>query len=219
MDIQKDLRKYFGCMEAIKARLAILDALGSGQKPLSHIEFDREIVAIQFRKTLELLAFASMVANRAEYERAYADFASHWNPKDLFSQLELVNADFYPQAFKVGSIDPNGVKHLVPLKGGFLTKPQFITLYDRCGGILHSRNPYSEKQTSWFKEPDIQKWVKHIRTLLRFHRARMYGHSGGWLVTMNFSVVGDTTAHPFEAVPDSPNHSMHSDGAATRPRR
>src|ERR1700731_738919 len=58
---------------------------------------DKELVFLQLRKILELLAFASLTANREKYAAAHKKFATFWRAKDMLQDLEKVNPDFYPR--------------------------------------------------------------------------------------------------------------------------
>ena len=62
--------------------------------------FNIELVFVQLRKTLELIAFASLTTNKQKYSAAYANFATHWRVKDTLKALEKINPDFYPVPLK-----------------------------------------------------------------------------------------------------------------------
>ncbi len=56
-----------------------------------------EGVFVQFRKTLELIAFAPLSAHRKQYSEAYANYQLHWRAKDMLKAVKVLNPDFYPK--------------------------------------------------------------------------------------------------------------------------
>lgn len=199
-----DIVKYCVCMEEVKARITLLDSVIAGSISFGRSDFETELFAVHFRKILELIVFSSMVANKGQYSNAHKNFASHWNAKEMLDHLESINPEFYPSPMKVASISVDGVKNLQFLQYGFLTKKQFISLYNRCGGALHTKNPYSSKLSSSLDKSDAKKWISHIQKLLWFHRARMFGESEGWIVVMQHETDDQVHAFPFHALPSQP---------------
>jgi len=45
--------------------------------------FDIELIFVQFRKILELIAFSTLTANREKYSIAHANFSLHWKAKSI----------------------------------------------------------------------------------------------------------------------------------------
>ncbi len=54
------------------------------------------------------------------------------------------------------------------MKVGFLTRDDFVFLYDAASKMLHARNPFSA-QTSVEIKYEIPVWVERIRSLVRIH--------------------------------------------------
>jgi len=63
-------------MEEIRDRLGLIAAVGEHKISTSVQVFDIELAFLQLRKSLELIAFASLIANKDKYSAAYANFAS-----------------------------------------------------------------------------------------------------------------------------------------------
>lgn len=136
---------------------------------------DVEIVFLQFRKVLEQIAFASLSANRKAYAAARSRFASDWRAKAMLAYLEEINPGFYPQPFRIVSRAPYGGSSLMrtePLTDGFLTKDEFIELYDYCAEVLHVRNPYSV-QGGGNVRLQAQEWLSRIEKLVRLHMTHL----------------------------------------------
>ena len=75
-DYAGELReKYLGCMREIKHRTDVIQRFLSQEIHARYLASTAECIALQFRKTLELIALASLVANREEYAKQRANFS------------------------------------------------------------------------------------------------------------------------------------------------
>lgn len=177
--------KYCNYLHDIKTRLAAIQQIAGGKatiNPLGREDFDIEFVAIQLRKSLEGIAFSSLIANKEVYSVQHKNFAKHWNPKLLFKDLERLNPDFYPKPLGVISEpDERGVKNIDYLEEGFLTKENFVFLYDKCGKALHTLNPYSDSNVIDLKL-SVHEWVDKIIKLLFMHQVKLIDDSETFVV-------------------------------------
>jgi len=57
----------------------------------------------------------------------------------------------------------------------YLTKERFVTLYDKCGSILHTKNPFASEQDYAKLEEEGPKWYLRIVNLLNAHTIRLVG--------------------------------------------
>jgi hypothetical protein len=167
--VELELTTYCNCMEEVKHRVGLVRSLLAATVSTGYPAFDREMVFLQFRKILELVAFASLTANKDVYSAAYATFASHWNAQRMLRDLEKVNADFYPLALEPYTPSADGIKHFPRAADGFLTKEEFITLYDLCAKFLHARNPFSTEDPMIQLTYSAEQWVSRIQKLLSLH--------------------------------------------------
>ncbi len=140
---QSDIQKYCNLMEEVKRRTLVINAFGNRLTTTPYGATNIECVYLQLRKILELIALGSLVANKVEFSKVYSEFSKYWNAKHLLRDLEKVNPQFYPQPI----IERPGTKPEVtadcdPKTSGFLTKEDFLKLYEKCGKIMHAGNPY-----------------------------------------------------------------------------
>jgi hypothetical protein len=133
-------------------------------------------VYLQFRKILELIALASLVANKDEYSKIRTRFETDWHAERILDTLEKANPLFYPRPSKQ-VLDRNTQKviALEPITSGFLEKHDFIELYRLCSELMHSRNPFSSKLDLDDYKFRIDEWFKKITTLLNHHQIQLYG--------------------------------------------
>ena len=172
--LPSDIQKYCACMDQVKARLALATSIMNAPPPAGDHSAQAELIAIQFRKILELIAFGSLVANQVKFSTAYADFATHWKVKGLLANLKIINADFYPTPLKPMVLQSDGVKHFPKVLSGFLNLNQFSNLYDDCNSVLHTSNPFNiKRKAKSISKEAAAKWIKHIKVLLNIHLARL----------------------------------------------
>ena len=83
----EDTSRYLQCMQEVRERLKLIE-LVTERKLTTGREFsDVEFVFLQLRKILELIAFASLTANKEKYSAVHAKFATHWKAKEYACSL------------------------------------------------------------------------------------------------------------------------------------
>ncbi|MGD1100530.1 MAG: hypothetical protein ABSA59_00560 [Terriglobia bacterium] len=137
-----DIEKYAGTMSEIKLRTEVIHLFLSGQREARYIPTTVETIGLQFRKVFELIAFASLVANRNQYSLAYSDFAKHWEAAKLLKNLRRINPNFYPKPVIEVQSDRPGVLHALKDRDqDYLTQEDLIEAHGRCGALMHGANP------------------------------------------------------------------------------
>lgn len=188
---------YCNLMEEIKVRVALIRSVIQGQS-LGREDFDGEIVSLQLRKCLELVAFSSLVVNEQIYSQAYSDFSTHWRAKKIIEKIKKLNPDFFPKPIFLASQNEQGVKHFDYIKEGFLTLEDLIDLYDKTSGVIHSWNPYRTEPRIVNFGRSIEEWVKRLQCLLGLHIMRGVGLNELWVVEM---IATDNKVHVFSTMP------------------
>jgi len=176
-------RFYCATLDEVRARLDVVAAVCGGVTTLGNVQFDYELVAINLRKSLEHIAFGSLTANRSAYEAAHKDIGKIWRAKQLLERLEKIHKEFYPRPVKPPLItQQQGARHLhfEDKTEGFLTRSDFVDLYDVCSQVIHSRNPFSGNSSITFLRPALE-WRQLIRQLLEFHQFRLAGFPQIWI--------------------------------------
>ncbi len=197
-----DRAKYAACMEEIKKRTLVVEAFLSGSRSALYLKTTVESIYLQFRKILELIAMASLSAS-PEYMARYDRFRRHYNGKRILRDLEKVNPEFYPRPTRqVIDPDTGKVVEVVDVESGFLTKDEYVELYDICGDLLHAENPYAEGQQDMkLRLQEASEWKNRIVTLLNHHQVQladsakqiwvlMHAKSDGRVHVFDFREVG-----------------------------
>ena len=136
---------YAHCMDEVKFRFehtarivkSFDDLEGHGNRWLA-----LEAVALQYRKIIELVAFASIAANEEQYARLRSDFSKDWNARRIFKSLAIVNPNFYPKPISglIAPANPGEHETIDEYDDGFLSLDDAIDVYERCGAVLHAEN-------------------------------------------------------------------------------
>lgn len=213
-----DVEKYCDCMEEIKRRTTAIVNILSGKNTTAFKATNVEFVCLQIRKILELIALASIAANKKEYAKQYEKFASHWNAKRILNDLEKVNPNFYPvpgiQIIDEKTDRPVEVKKR---EDDYLKKEDFIEAYDRCSEIIHSSNPYNTQTDYGEFEERIKDWHKRILNLLNHHQIQLVDSKLQLWVLMKSKDDGKVHAaimqqvDPSEITKKNPNQSHKAD--------
>ena len=192
---------YLECMEEVKLRTGIIDGFWQSKFGVKYIATTVESVCLQFRMILELIALASLVANKSEYEKHRKNFYRDWNGERIMKTLEKANPEFYPCPLKpLISLEMGTEIKVIPITSGYLTREDYAFLYDQCGDILHASNPFvsgrGEKIQSF--ADNVPKWMKKIQVLLHYHYVQLIEENKRILVVMktkDHGKVGITTIY------------------------
>ena len=190
---------YCSCMEDVKSRLSIVKSVAKGQLSTGNELFNYELVSVHLRKSLELIAFASMTANKEIYQEAHSGFANHWKAKEMLTSLRRLHPGFYPQPIKLDHVKSSGAKHFERVEGGYLTQYDFVTLYDLCSEVLHTWNPFTKKERHIDFKLSVAEWTQRIERLLQLHLIQFVDRPEIWVVDMAHSTDGKV--HAFKAAP------------------
>jgi hypothetical protein len=183
---EPDIEIYVSVMEEIKRRTAVVHSFLRGSSSALYKATNVESIYLQIRMIIELIALASLAANKAIFEENQKKFHKHWNPSAILKDIEKINPNYYPEPIREIHSKRAGVKNeFVAIKEGFLTKDELVSIYGKSGNILHARNPYNkhlEYQEYYRQIPEI---MGKIRLLLNSHQIRLLGdHDFFYLIHM-----------------------------------
>ena len=192
-----DIQIYCDCMARIRQRINIVHTILSGGIKIGHADQIAELIFVQFRKTLEEIAFASLSANKEKYSEVHANFSKHWRAKAMLTVMDTLNPNFYPVPLPpLIEISPGHHNFGEPLADGFLTREEFVFLYQCSSEVLHTRNPYSEAPSTISTRYTVQEWVSRIQRLLSWHYVTLLNR-GIWVV----KIPSEGNIHGYQAVP------------------
>jgi hypothetical protein len=147
---------------------------------------------------LELIALASLAANKPLFEENRKKFHKHWNPSDILRDIEALNSGYYPKPIREVSSQRKGVVNdLVPMEGGFLTKSELVSIHGRTGNILHARNPFGKELSYEEYETQIPVVMEKIRLLLNCHQIQLLGEQD-FFYLVHMKEAGDERVHYYK---------------------
>jgi hypothetical protein len=186
MTKEPDIEVYLKVMVEIKRRTKVIDAFLGGQSSAVYAITQVESVYLQIRMILELIALASLAANKAIFEENLVKFHKHWHPSKILRDIEHLNPGYYPKPIEETLSSKPGMKSdLKEIKDGFLTKADLIETHGRIGGILHARNPFGRDHGLRYLNDAIPDVMAKIVRLLSCHEIRLLGdHDFFYLIHM-----------------------------------
>jgi hypothetical protein len=201
-------------------RTDVINGFLRGELSTTYKMTNIECVYLQFRKVLELIALASLVANHDEYVKQQTKFAQHWHAGRILDDLAQVNPQFYPvPGVQVIDKATGKVREVKPLQAGYLTKADFIALYEMCGGILHAQNPYGQPKDINAYESQMPEWRDKIIALLNHHQIQLIDSKLQLWVIMHSKDDGRVHGFLFSATLEDkmkPNHALQLTAASAR---
>jgi hypothetical protein len=195
------VRQYANVMAEIKRRSRVIDHFMSGKSTAVYMPTTAETIGLQFRKIFELIAFASLAANKKLYATAYANFSKHWEASKLIGNLKRLSPDFYPVPIIVTPHPAPSIKsEFAPRKEGFLTANQLINAHGRCGNLLHAANPFGKGIDYEFYHQCFVEWQTLVIGLLNFHQVRLSDEPNFWFIQMGDFSTDDVSYNIFTQV-------------------
>lgn len=183
--VPNDVQIYCGCMERVRHHVSVADTVFAGNITTGTDELNNELVFLHLRKALEEMAFSSLAANRKKYSEARAQFARDWRAKGMLEHVEKLNPQFWPIPVSGPQEIAPGHKHFDRVKDGFLTREEFVELYDAASVLaLHTRNPYAPPEEAVHLKYPVDGWSARIKALLRLHCVKLADVHGLWVVQM-----------------------------------
>jgi len=202
--LRPEIEAYLKCLDEIHRRIQHVRAVLTGEMKIGNQEATIELVFVQLRKILELIAFSSLTANKEKYSIAHSNFARHWQAKGILQEVEKLNPCFYPVLLQLPVTIRAGRKHSELVPEGYLTRDDFELLYQKSSDILHARNPFSDKGTLVEIGYSVEEWVSRIQTLLRLHLVHLVDNETKWVGEIRDD--GSVHLYPLQAV-DGPEES------------
>lgn len=184
-NIDKNLDMYCALMNEVKKRMLAITQMLERQTTTSFPATNIEFMCLQLRKILELISMGSLVVNKDEFKAIGKKYEDFWNAKLILQDIERFNPGFYPTAIIEGPSQIEGVENDLQNKSeGFLTRDDFVKIYDKCGKMMHSNNPFGSHYDYGYYSGKIAEWVGLIVGLLNSHLIHIKGIDGFYLIHM-----------------------------------
>ena len=167
-----DVKQYCNLMEQTKADLTgAIEILGSTS---IGTETRIKTVAVQTRKILEDIAYASLVSNKDTWNKPQETLKDLRSPKDIFRDIEKIHQSFFPTPVEIR--DPSKGKTFVTKTKGVLTRGKLLQMYRELNPLAHSRNPLDEPIDLEYYEKKLPVWLEEIVNTLATHQVMLHHH-------------------------------------------
>ena len=104
-------------------------------------------------------------------------------PASSVRPVSYTHLDVYKrQPLKPPQETAPGHKFFDRISDGFLTKDDFVTLYDGSAEVLHCRNPYAPGDSTINVKYTVDEWSRRIKLLLGWHFVQIVDVKGLWVV-------------------------------------
>ena len=137
-------------MIEVKRRFRAIDRILGAKKPRTlTVEFDDEVMWLQLRQIVELVAYSAIAADQERYaalrqeQDKNADYRVDSKPAKVLKHLSQISAHFLPKSLGVMVLQEDGTKHFESgLEVAVLER--FLDIHDTAGQHLHAINPFNE---------------------------------------------------------------------------
>lgn len=199
--VNEDLARYCALMNEVKKRTVAIINMQRGLMTTSYKATNIEFMCLQIRKILELISMGSLVLNKEEFEAIGQKYAQYWNARLILQDIERLNPDFYPiPVQEVPSTRPAVINELQNKTTGFLTRDDFVKVYEKCGKMMHANNPFGSQADLEYYTAKIPEWEDLIIGLLNNHIIHLKGVEGFYAIHMQEDGKDDVCGYFFERV-------------------
>ena len=171
MEQQEIIDKYSYCLFEMRKRIEVVLGIVDHKYTTGILITDVELVSIQFRKIIELIALSSLVANIDEYSKQRVRFKEDWNARLIMQDLERINPQYFPTMCKMKQTMENGKKvfEFQHVDNGLIKKEQAISIYEKCSSLLHANNPFKDEKDYKAYNTLFNKWIHQIYNHMKYH--------------------------------------------------
>lgn len=196
---QPDHANYIRCMEEIKRRQIAIDEILYEKKTTSFRYTNVEFIALQFRKTFELVLLATLASHQHLFEGLTRKLAKEWQVTKIVAILKDKNPAFFPNPIdRVPSANKAAKDEWKPITSGFLTLDELIEAYGKIGALVHANNPYREEQSLLELESLFAVWREKLIRLLNNHLIKFPGDETILYVGMQSAGTGSVHTSLFK---------------------
>ena len=195
-----NLSIYLTLIEEIKRRYKVAGEFYNNTLHAGYDITSIEVMALQMRFMLELVALASLSANKEIFEENSVKFQKHWHPAEILSDIKRMNPNFYPTPLIESTTLETGERHLLKFEDDFLTAEDLISIHGQCGNLLHARNPFRKPVDHHEFKGQFANWAVKIMNLLNVHKIQLLDDETFYLVHCNGAKDGAARAYKFQLV-------------------
>ena len=189
-----DVEQYCELMERTKEDLS--GAIEIMESTSIRLKTRIKTAAVQTRKILEDMAYASLVSNKDAGGRTQEELQNLRHPKDIFRDIGKVHPNFFPTPVEIRK--PTKGQPFVTKTKGVLNKEKLLQIYRELNTLAHSTNPLNEPVDLKSFEKKITVWLEEIANTLDTHQVMLPHHPDHfYVVKMKGDRDGSVQCTPF----------------------
>ena len=189
-----DVEQYCDMMDQTKKDLA--GAVQIMESMTINLETRIETAAVQTRKILEDIAYATLVSNKDAGAKTQEELQGLRYPKDIFRDLGKVHPNFFPTPVEIR--EPSRSRPFVVKTKGVLNREKLVQMYGELSSLAHSTNPLAEPVDLQYFEEKIPVWLEEIANTLDTHQVMLPHHADRfYIVKMTGDREGSVQCTPF----------------------
>lgn len=175
-EIDKFMKEYEALMREVNARISVMQNIFERSTTTGYNRIDVEVMYLQIRKILEIVAFGSLLLNESAVRKVRNNIENKLrSAKTINEELEKINKYFYPVPVVVVN-DPE--KPQKDAKKLYLTKQEFNDFYGIASQWIHTQNPlkgiaYDLTDKKFQRELEkINNYALKLINLLSYHQLK-----------------------------------------------
>ena len=189
-----DVEQYCDMMEQAKKDLT--GATQIMESTSINLETRIETAAVQTRKILEDIAYATLVSNKDAGAKTQEELQGLRYPKDIFRDLGKVHPHFFPTPVEIR--DSSKGKPFVVKTKGVLNREKLVQMYGELSSLAHSPNPLAKPVDLQYFAEKIPVWLAEIANTLDTHQVMLPHHADRfYIVKMTGDRGGSVQCTPF----------------------
>ncbi len=161
-----EVEMYTNLISIVNTRISTIKGVFKKENSTGFEHTDIEFIAHQIILSLELIALGSFIFNEDEYSRQLSKFRSSIDIIEILNDLALLNPDFYPSPIMPLIKGKNDNVNMVERKDGFLSRVEFVTVYNECRRFLHAEYPFNDGLDYEPYFIKLEEWVNLIFGLM-----------------------------------------------------
>lgn len=132
-----------------------------------------ELCYLQLRMICELIALGCLAAHGDIPATRSGKMRKAYAPDAILNGLQKLHPQFYPEPGKQTISASGQPTEVVPIKSGYLTKHDLLSLWARCGDRLHRGSMKNVDRPFVVDFNEIVEWDRKILTLLGHHQIQL----------------------------------------------
>jgi hypothetical protein len=169
-------------MVEVKRRFRAIDRILGAKKPRTlSAEFDDELMWLQLRQIVELVAYSAVAADEERYaalrreQDKNSDYRVDSKPAKVLQHLSKISPHFLPKSLGTMVAQSDGVKHFE--QGPEVAMlDRFLEIHDTAGQHLHAINPFNEQDVKDLKAR-LAVARRRIETETRYLKGVLWDHA------------------------------------------